>query len=71
MQESAQVKVARLHQRARLLQLAALELHCADLAVHDASCKHLLDALFMPFDTDSDSGEPSCHFVWLQVQYAI
>lgn len=57
LQESAQAKVARLYQRARLVQLAALELHCADLAVQDASCKHLLDALFMPFDTDTDTGD--------------
>ena len=42
------------------MQLAALELHCADLAVQDASCKHLLDALFMPFDTDNDTGDPLC-----------
>ena len=48
-----------MYQRARLVQLAALELHCADLAVQDATCKHLLEAFFLPFDTDDDTGWPS------------
>lgn len=45
-----------MYQRARLVQLAALELHCADLAVQDATCKHLLQSFFLPIDTDDDTG---------------
>ena len=58
-QESLHTRVARLHQRACLVRLAALDLHCADPAVQsdDASCKHLLRAFFLPFDAESDSGE--------------
>lgn len=68
LQDSRQARVARLHQRACLVRLAALQLHCADVAVQSdaASCKHLLDAFFLPFDTDSDSGEStSCMHVLL------
>ena len=56
----AGTKAARLYQRARLLQLAALELHCADLAVQSASCKSLLEVFFLPFDTDEDTGIGLC-----------
>ena len=56
----AQIKAARLYQRARLLQLAALELHSADLAVQSASCKALLEVFFLPFDIDDDTGEEHC-----------
>lgn len=53
----AQLRAARLYQRARLLQLAALELHCADLAVQDTSCRALLQVFFLPMETDEDSGQ--------------
>ncbi|DBA92469.1 TPA: hypothetical protein ACH3X1_002702 [Trebouxia sp. C0004] len=53
----AQVRAARLYQGARLLQLAALELHCADLAVQDTSCRALLQVFFLPLDTDEDSDD--------------
>ena len=60
-QEWAQAGAARMYQRARLVQLAALELHCADLAVQDASCKNLLTSFFLPMDgdTDDDTGGES------------
>ena len=52
----ASIRAARLCQRARLLQLAALELHCADLAVQSATCKDLLEVFFLPAETDDDTG---------------
>ena len=56
----AEIRAARLYQRATLLRLAALELHCADLAVQDASCKALLQDFFLPLDTDEDTGMQAC-----------
>lgn len=52
------IRSARLYQAAWLLQLAALELHHADLAVQDASCRALLQAYFLPEDAeDQDTGQ--------------
>ena len=49
---------ARLYQAAWLVQLAALELHHADLAVQDKSCKLLLAAYFTAQDTgDQETGD--------------
>lgn len=45
---------ARLYQAAWLLQLAALELHHADLAVQDTSCKLLFAAYFTAQDADDE-----------------
>lgn len=68
------MRAARLYQRARLLQLTALELHCADLAVQDASCRALLQVFFLPLDTDEDTGQlcpPSCRLLLLPAVPAI
>ncbi|KAL0044481.1 hypothetical protein WJX82_009054 [Trebouxia sp. C0006] len=59
--QEASIRAARLYQRARLLQLAALELHCADLAVQDASCRALLQVFFLTLDTDDDSDDLPVH----------
>ncbi|KAL3148728.1 hypothetical protein ABBQ38_014140 [Trebouxia sp. C0009 RCD-2024] len=70
-EESLHTRVARLHQRACLVRLAALDLHCADPAVQpdDASCKHLLRSFFLPFDTESDtdemSGDPNRYILYI------
>ena len=58
----AGIRAARLCQRARLLQLAALELHCADLAVQSASCKALLEVFFLPAEADDDTGTAAVLF---------
>ena len=58
----AQGKGASLRQCAWLLQLAALQLHRADLAVlaHREDCKRLLNALFDAAPQDPSTGETAC-----------